>query len=69
MTKIKIKPEQIIEGQIMAQKDTSGFGGTNMWRLLVKNVDGYWNNVQWMSVGNIQPLFKTKLTRYEECRC
>jgi hypothetical protein len=62
----KIKQEQIIEGNLMVEKDTSDFGGLNMWHLHIKTIDGYWENVQWMSIYNVQKFFKTKLTVYKE---
>lgn len=62
----KIKNEQIIEGDLMVEKDTSDFGGLNMWRLYIKTIDGYWEKVQWMDVYKAQMFFKTKLTVYKE---
>ena len=61
-----IKYHEIIEGNLKATKDTSDFGGPNQWNLCVKDVNGYWESVQWMGVGRIQDFFKTKLPRYKE---
>lgn len=61
-----MKNEQIIEGNLAAIKDMSGFGGPNNWHLNVKTTNGNWESVQWMGVGNIQVFFKTKLTVYNE---
>jgi hypothetical protein len=63
-----IKSHQVTEGNLRAEKSTSDFGGPNKWHLHIKNVNGYWVSVQWMSVGNIQPLFKEKLPVYEEVK-
>lgn len=56
----------IEEGNLRAVKDTRDFGGPNKWHLEVKDIDGWFRNVQWMDVSNIQPFFKTPLPRYEE---
>ena len=48
----------IIEGNLMAVKDQRDFGGKNMWHLYIQNTYGGWEMIQWMSHGNIQPLFK-----------
>ena len=61
-----IKHQQIIEGNLKADKCTGDFGGPNMWNLLVMNNNGYWESVQWMDVSRIQMFFKTKLPRYKE---
>ena len=61
-----IKYHEIIEGNLKATKDTSDFGGPNMWNLNVKDVNGYWDSVQWMNAGRIQGFFKTKIPRYTE---
>ena len=63
---MKVEFEVIEEGNLKAVKDTNDFGGPNMWNLHVKTTKGFWDSVQWMSVGNIQPFFKTVLTRYTE---
>jgi len=54
------------EGNLGAAKDMSDFGGPNMWRLHVKDVNGRWEDVQWMGVHSIQRFFKTKLPIYNE---
>ena len=65
--KNKIKPFEVIEGNLRAVKDTSDFGGMNMWRLHIKTTNGYWSDsIQWMSRYNIQQLFTTKLPEYKE---
>jgi len=61
-----MKYEQVIEGNLAAVKDISGFGGPNNWNLNVKTINGNWESVQWMGVRNIQVFFKTKLTVYNE---
>lgn len=64
---MKIQPFEIIEGNLRATKDTSNFGGPNMWRLHIKTTNGYWSDtIQWMSHYNIQQLFKTQLPKYKE---
>ena len=61
-----IKYQEIIEGNLKAVKDTSAFGGPNMWKLHVKKVNGWYDSVQWMSVYSIQEFFKTQLPVYKE---
>jgi len=61
-----IKPFEVIEGNLKAVKDTSDFGGCNMWHLYIKTTRGYYNMFQWMSVYNIQDLFNAKLPVYED---
>ena len=64
---MKIQPFEIIEGNLRAVKDTSNFGGPNMWRLHIKTTKGYWSDtIQWMSHYNIQELFKAQLPKYKE---
>lgn len=62
----KIKYEEVIEGNLKAEKDTRDFGGRNMWRLHVKSQRGFWESVQWMDVRRIQQFFRTQLTVYTE---
>ena len=62
----KIEKHVIEESNLRAVKDTSDFSGPNMWQLQVKDATGWFRDVQWMSIGNIQPFFKTSLPRYEE---
>jgi len=57
---------EVIEGNLKAEKCTGGFGGPNMWNLCVKNNRGWYKQVQWMGVYNIQEFFKTQLPVYEE---
>ena len=52
---------EFIEGNLKAVKDTSDFGGKNMWHLYIQNTRGGWDSIQWMGHGNIQALFKTTL--------
>jgi len=63
----EIKPFEVIEGNLKAVKDTSDFGGSNMWRLHIKETNGWWSDsVQWMGVSKIQAFFKEKLPTYKE---
>lgn len=65
--KNNIKPYEVIEGNLKAVKDTSDFGGPNMWNLQIKATNGYWSDsVQWMCRGRIQEFFKEKLPQYKE---
>jgi hypothetical protein len=57
---------EIVEGNIKAVKDIELFGGANMWHLHIKNRNGWFEKVQWMSVGNIQRFFTTELPVYKE---
>ena len=62
-----IKPFEVIEGNLKAVKDTSDFGGPNMWRLHIKETSGYWSDsVQWMHRKAIQKLFTKSLPVYRE---
>ena len=61
-----IQYQEIIEGNLKAEKCTDDFGGPNKWNLLVMNNNGYWESVQWMDVYRIQEFFKTKLPIYKE---
>ena len=61
-----IENHVIEEGNLIAVKDTSDFGGPNKWHLRIKDVNGNAKYVQWMDISNIQPFFKTPLPRYEE---
>ena len=61
-----IQHYQVIEGNLKAEKDTSDFGGPNMWRLYVMNKQGRWESIQWMSVYGIQEFFRAKLPVYQE---
>jgi hypothetical protein len=60
----KIKPFELIEGNLKAVKDISDFGGMNMWHLHIKTTNGYWDDIQWMNHYSIQQLFKEKLPEY-----
>jgi hypothetical protein len=64
--KNKIKPFEVIEGNLRAVKDTSDFGGMNKWHLHIKTTNGDWDDIQWMCRYSIQKLFTTKLPEYEE---
>jgi hypothetical protein len=60
---------EVVEGNIKAEKCTGDFGGPNMWKLCIKNVKnnrGWYKQVQWMDVSNIQEFFETVLPVYEE---
>jgi len=61
-----IEEFEVTEGNLKAVKDTSGFGGTNKWKLEILTPGGRWRLVQWMSVCNIQEFFKANLPTYEE---
>lgn len=64
-----IKYQEIIEGNLKAEKCTSDFGGPNMWNLCIRTNHGprtWWESVQWMGVEKIQLFFKTQLPRYKE---
>ena len=63
----KIKSFEVIEENLKAVKDTDDFGGPNMWRLHIKETNGWWSDsVQWMSLWKIQSFFKEKLPVYNE---
>jgi hypothetical protein len=66
MRDMKIEQFEVTEGQLKAVKDTSTFGGTNMWHLYVQKVTGNWDQVQWMGLYSIQQLFYTKLPIYPD---
>lgn len=59
-----IEPHVIDECHVRAVKCQDTFGGCNMWNLQVKNSEGYFVEVKWMNVDNIQQFFKTKLPIY-----
>jgi len=62
-----IKPFEVIEGNLKAVKDTSDFGGPNMWRLHIKETNGCWSDcVQWTNLWKIQSFFKEKLPVYND---
>jgi hypothetical protein len=61
-----IEYQEVIEGNLKAVKDTSDFGGPNMWKLHVRKNNGYYGSVQWMDVRCIQEFFDTKLPVYKE---
>ncbi len=63
-----IEQHVIVEGNLKAVKCTDDFGGPNMWNLYLQDVNGFWENVQWMDVQRIQSFFTTKLPRYTESR-
>ena len=56
----------IEEGHVRAVKSQDTFGGCNKWYLHLKDIDGYFRQIQWMDVDNIQQFFKTKLPIYEQ---
>ena len=70
----KIKPQietmienySHVEGNLQAVKCSDSLGGRNMWNLYVKNTEGWWEQVQWMDVRNIQKFFNHKLPIYKE---
>jgi hypothetical protein len=57
---------EFIEGNLKAVYSTSVFGGTNMWNLYIMTTNGWFSDVQWMHVSNIQKFFKTELPKFEE---
>ena len=61
-----IKYQEIIEGNLKAEKCTGDFGGANMWSLYVMTTQGWWESVQWMDVNKVQMFFKTKLPVYKD---
>jgi hypothetical protein len=63
-----IQQHVIVEGNLKAVKCTDDFGGPNMWNLYLQDINGYWENVQWMDAQRIQLFFTTKLPRYTESR-
>jgi hypothetical protein len=58
--------QEVIEGNLKAEKDTGDFGGPNQWRLHVKTNQGRWESVQWMNVHSIQRFFNRQLPVYQE---
>jgi hypothetical protein len=63
---MKIEYFEVEEGKLKAVKDTSTFGGLNMWHLYVQKVTKNWEQVQWMGVYSIQQLFNTQLPTYPD---
>ena len=64
-----IKYQEVIEGNLKAEKCTGDFGGPNKWRLCIMTNHGpnkWWEDVQLMDVHRIQKFFKTKLPIYKE---
>ena len=61
-----IESQVIEEGNLRAVKDTVDFGGPNMWQLFVKDTTGWFRDVQWMDISNIQSFFKTRLPSYNQ---
>jgi hypothetical protein len=61
-----IESQVIEEGNLRAVKDTGDFGGPNMWQLFVKDTTGWFRDVQWMDISNIQSFFKTRLPSYNQ---
>ena len=61
-----IKPFSVTEGNLMAQKDTSDFGGPNMWNIYVRTVRGNWERLTWTEVYRAQEFFNTKLPIYRQ---
>ncbi len=43
-----MKQIEIVEGNLKAIKDTSDFGGPNMWDLYIKTVHGYYEKIQYL---------------------
>ena len=56
----------ITEGNLCAQKDTSDFGGPNMWNIYGKTTSGGWERLTWVDSYRAQEFFKTKLPVYKE---
>ena len=61
-----IKACAIEEGNLAVIKDSDDFGGPNQWQLYIKNINGYWEDVQWGHVNKFQQFFQTKLPVYKE---
>ena len=61
-----IEFEVFTDGHVQVYKDTTLFGGANMWNFYVKNTKGKFIKVQWMDVEKAQLFFNTRLTRYIE---
>ena len=61
-----IKQHVIEEGNLKVVKCTDDFGGPNMWNLYIKDVNGWWEDVQWGDGHRFQRFFKTKLPVYKE---
>ena len=61
-----IKPFSVTEGNLMAQKDTSDFGGPNMWNIYGKTTRGGWDRLTWADVYRAQEFFNTKLPIYRQ---
>lgn len=56
----------IEEGSFRAIKDTGTFGGCNMWHFQGKDTNGYFRDIQWMSIDNIQCFFNKILPKYKK---
>jgi hypothetical protein len=63
---MKIEQFEVEEGKLKAVKDTSTFGGSNMWFLYVQKVTKNWEQIQWMGAYSIQQLFHTQLPTYPD---
>jgi hypothetical protein len=59
-----IKYQEIIEGNLKAEKCTDDFRGVNKWNLYVMTLQGFWLNIREMEQFEIQKFFKTKLPIY-----
>lgn len=56
------KKYSLVEGNLMVVQSNT----LNMWDLYVMSTEGYWEEVQWMSLGSAQRFFKEKLPEYRE---
>jgi hypothetical protein len=61
-----IKSFSVTEGNLMIEKDTSDFGGPNMWNIYGRTTDGFWDRLTWADVYRAQRFFKTKLPVYKQ---
>ena len=61
-----IQRHVIEEGNLKVVKCTDDFGGPNMWNLYIKDVNGWWEDVQWGDGRRFQRFFKTQLPVYKE---
>lgn len=61
-----IKQHVVTEGNLKVVKCLDDFGGPNQWNLYIKDVNGYWEDVQWGNVSRFQQFFREKLPVYKE---
>lgn len=66
MSEIKYEERTKHGRGIKLTKDTSTFGGPNMWNLHVETAKGNWEKVQWMDVSKAERILGEDLPRYRE---